>query len=122
MTPNSAHSKGFDLYPSGIVSIVSDTYDLWQVCTDFLPRLKEKIAARDGKVVIRPDSGDPELILCGDPNAPEGSPARRGVVNLLADEFGTVVNDKGFRDLARRLARSTATRSTSSAPMRSRPT
>ncbi|GAB2993570.1 nicotinate phosphoribosyltransferase [Mycobacterium bourgelatii] len=89
-----------DLYPSGIVSIVSDTYDLWQVCTDFLPRLKEKIAARDGKVVIRPDSGDPELILCGDPNAPEGSPARRGVVNLLADEFGTVVNDKGFRDLA----------------------
>lgn len=88
-----------DLYPSGILAIVSDTYDLWQVCTDFLPRLKNKITARDGKLVIRPDSGDPELILCGDPNAPEDSPAHRGVVNLLADEFGTVLNDKGFREL-----------------------
>jgi nicotinamide phosphoribosyltransferase len=88
-----------ELYPSGTLAIVSDTYDLWQVCTDFLPRLKSKIMARDGKVVIRPDSGDPELILCGDPNAPKGSPAHRGVVNLLADEFGTIVNDKGYRDL-----------------------
>jgi len=88
-----------DLYPSGTLAVVSDTYDLWQVCTDFLPRLKSKIVARDGKLVIRPDSGDPELILCGDPNAPEGSPARRGVVNLLADEFGTVLNNKGYRDL-----------------------
>ena len=88
-----------DLYPSGTLAIVSDTYDLWQVCTDFLPRLKDKIIARDGKLVIRPDSGEPELILCGDPSAPEGSPAHRGVVNLLADEFGTVLNDKGLRDL-----------------------
>jgi nicotinamide phosphoribosyltransferase len=88
-----------DLYPSGTLAIVSDTYDLWQVCTDFLPRLKNKITARDGKLVIRPDSGDPELILCGDPNAVEGSPANRGVVNLLADEFGTILNDKGFRNL-----------------------
>lgn len=88
-----------DIYPSGILAVVSDTYDLWQVCTDFLPRLKSKITARDGKLVIRPDSGEPELILCGDPSAPEGSPAHRGVVNLLADEFGTVLNDKGFRDL-----------------------
>jgi nicotinamide phosphoribosyltransferase len=87
------------LYPNGILSIVSDTYDLWQVCTDFLPRLKDRILARDGKLVIRPDSGDPELILCGDPSAPAGSPAHRGVVNLLADEFGTVQNAKGYRDL-----------------------
>jgi nicotinamide phosphoribosyltransferase len=88
-----------DLYPVGTLAVVSDTWDLWQVCTDFLPRLKDKIMARDGKLVIRPDSGDPELILCGEPNAAEGSPAQRGVVNLLADEFGTVLNEKGFRDL-----------------------
>ncbi|MBZ4632856.1 nicotinate phosphoribosyltransferase [Mycobacterium avium subsp. hominissuis] len=87
------------LYPAGILSIVSDTWDLWRVCTDFLPRLKDTILAREGKLVIRPDSGDPELILCGDPDAPPGSPARRGVVGLLADEFGTVLNDKGYRDL-----------------------
>jgi nicotinamide phosphoribosyltransferase len=88
-----------DLYPSGTLAIVADTWDLWQVCTDFLPRLKDTIMSRDGRLVIRPDSGDPELILCGDPDAPQGSPAHRGVVNLLADAFGTVTNGKGYRDL-----------------------
>jgi nicotinamide phosphoribosyltransferase len=60
-----------DLYPSGIVSIVSDTWDYWQVINDYLPRLKEEILSRSGsplgvdKVVIRPDSGDPYRIICG---------------------------------------------------------
>jgi nicotinamide phosphoribosyltransferase len=47
------------VYPKGIVSIVSDTWDLWKVLTDYLPRLKDTILSREGKVVIRPDSGDP---------------------------------------------------------------
>lgn len=51
--------------PSGFMSIVSDTYDFWRVVGDVLPRLKEDIMKRDGKVVIRPDSGVPEDILCG---------------------------------------------------------
>lgn len=54
-----------EVYPSGIVSIVSDTWDLWKVVTDYLPRLKKEIEARDGRVVIRPDSGDPVDIVCG---------------------------------------------------------
>ena len=54
-----------ELYPKGFVSIVSDTWDLWQVITDFIPRLKEEILARDGRLVIRPDSGDPVDIICG---------------------------------------------------------
>lgn len=54
-----------DLYPSGFVSIVSDTYDFWKVVTETLPKLKGIIESRDGKVVIRPDSGDPVDILCG---------------------------------------------------------
>ena len=53
-------------YPTGILSIVSDTFNLWDVCTEYLPRLKEEILARDGKLVIRPDSGDPVDILCGE--------------------------------------------------------
>lgn len=53
------------LYPTGLVSIVSDTYDLWNVLTNFASTLKEEILARDGKVVFRPDSGDPEKILLG---------------------------------------------------------
>ena len=52
-------------YPTGILSIVSDTFDLWKVCTKYLPKLKEEILSRDGKLVIRPDSGDPTDILCG---------------------------------------------------------
>src|SRR3990167_3107604 len=54
-----------DLYPTGILSVVSDTWDLWKVCTEYLPQLKEEILARDGKLVIRPDSCDPVKIICG---------------------------------------------------------
>jgi nicotinamide phosphoribosyltransferase len=54
-----------DIYPKGFVSIVSDTWDFWQVIEDFLPKLKKDIMARDGRVVIRPDSGDPVDIICG---------------------------------------------------------
>jgi len=56
-----------DTYPTGIVSVVSDTWDLWKVLTDYLPSLKHEILGRDGKLVIRPDSGDPVDILCGMP-------------------------------------------------------
>lgn len=54
-----------EVYPNGIVSIVSDTWDLWKVCTEYLMELKDIVLARDGKVVIRPDSGDPVDIICG---------------------------------------------------------
>ncbi|ACO94364.1 putative nicotinamide phosphoribosyl transferase [Shigella phage Ag3] len=54
-----------DVYPDGIVSIVSDAWDYWQVIDDYLPRLKDIIMARNGKVVIRPDSGDPVHIVGG---------------------------------------------------------
>jgi len=57
-----------EIYPKGYVSIVSDTWDLWEVCKEggILEQLKPEILARDGKVVPRPDSGDPVRILCGD--------------------------------------------------------
>lgn len=60
-----------DVYPSGIVSIVSDTWDFWQVVTTYASALKDKILSRQpdsmgfAKVVFRPDSGDPVDILCG---------------------------------------------------------
>lgn len=54
-----------EIYPSGFVSVVSDTWDLWQVITDYLPRLKDTIMQRDGRLVIRPDSGNPVDIICG---------------------------------------------------------
>lgn len=53
------------IFPKGILSIVSDTFDLWKLITEYLPANKEAIMARDGKLVIRPDSGDPVDIICG---------------------------------------------------------
>lgn len=52
-------------YPTGIVSVVSDSYDFFGVVTEILPRLKNEILSRDGKLVLRPDSGIPADILCG---------------------------------------------------------
>lgn len=54
-----------DLNPTGIVSVVSDAYDYFRMLTVTLPKVKEKILTRDGKYVVRPDSGDPMSILCG---------------------------------------------------------
>jgi nicotinamide phosphoribosyltransferase len=89
----------FDLYMSGIVSIVSDTWDLWRLITYYLPQRKERIMCRDGKVVIRPDSGDPVKILCGNNDSPVGSPEHKGVVELLWDIFGGKVNQQGYKEL-----------------------
>jgi nicotinamide phosphoribosyltransferase len=54
-----------DIFQAGILSIVSDTFDLWKLITVYLPEHKEAIMNRDGKLVIRPDSGDPVDIICG---------------------------------------------------------
>jgi nicotinamide phosphoribosyltransferase len=56
-----------ELYPHGVVSIVSDTWDLWKVVSEYVGTLKPEILAREGKLVIRPDSGDPVEIICGKP-------------------------------------------------------
>jgi nicotinamide phosphoribosyltransferase len=66
--------------------------------------LKEEIMNRDGKVVIRPDSGDPVDILCG----LEGKRAiqsdyseseYKGVIELLWDVFGGTINEQGYKVL-----------------------
>lgn len=54
-----------ETYPTGFASIVSDTWDFWKVMTEYLPILKDTILARDGRMIIRPDSGTPEDIICG---------------------------------------------------------
>jgi nicotinamide phosphoribosyltransferase len=87
-----------EVYPNGFISIVSDTWDLWNTITDILPRLKDQIMSRDGKVVIRPDSGDPVKIVCGDPDANEER-RYKGVVELLWEIFGGTINELGYREL-----------------------
>jgi len=93
-----------EVYPNGIVSIVSDSFDYWQVVTNFLPRLKNEILSRSGgapvdRVVIRPDSGDPVKIICGDPEAEIGSPQYKGTIECLWETFGGTINEKGYRQL-----------------------
>lgn len=84
-----------DVYPNGVVSIVSDTWDLWKVLTEIVPALRDKILVRQpagylpAKVVIRPDSGDPVKILTGDDSAVNLSPAWFGAINLLMMAMGT---------------------------------
>lgn len=87
-------------YPTGILSVVSDTWDLWKVITDYLPKLKNEILARNGKLVIRPDSGDPVDIICGETREIEGElPKDKGVIELLWDIFGGTINEQGFKVL-----------------------
>jgi len=99
-------------YPTGILSVVSDTWDLWKVCTEHVVTLKEEILARDGKLVIRPDSGNPVDIICGKivwENKGEFdfnksrilglNPDDKGVIELLWDVFGGTVNEQGYKVL-----------------------
>lgn len=96
-----------NVYPSGTFSYVADTYNLWEVLTDILPILKDKIMSRDGKVVIRPDSGDPCDIICGlntdsrclSSMAPYADQRNKGVIELLWDVFGGTINSKGYKVL-----------------------
>lgn len=87
------------LYPKGIVSIVSDTWDFWKVISIYTQTLKSDILARDGKVVFRPDSGDPVKIICGDPASEPLTPQSWGAVQTLWNVFGGKVNEKGFKEL-----------------------
>lgn len=52
-------------FPKGILSYVTDSFDFWAMISKGLPYLKEVIEERDGKLVIRPDSGIPEDVVCG---------------------------------------------------------
>lgn len=120
-----------EAYPTGIVSIVCDTIDYWRVLTEYLPALEGEIRARKpnalglpGKVVVRPDSGDPVRIVCGYREdelvrTPQGVFSRealnkphlpgevqplteeeiKGSIEVLWEKFGGTVNKFGYREL-----------------------
>lgn len=73
--------------PTGILSVVSDTYDYWEVINEVLPKYKDLIMSRDGKLVIRPDSLDN---------------VKQGLVDTLDsmwNTFGGTVNSRGYKVL-----------------------
>lgn len=78
----------------GILSFVSDTWDFWNFVTATLPKLKDKLMARDGKFVIRPDSGCPVKILTGYKVAP---PSVKRMCDAFDDGYEAVVVDGAIR-------------------------
>ncbi|KAJ8409300.1 hypothetical protein AAFF_G00234980 [Aldrovandia affinis] len=76
-----------DQFPSGPVSVVSDSYDIFKACKHIWgDKLKERVMERseDSTLVIRPDSGDPaETVI--------------EVIKILEDCFGSSVNSVGYK-------------------------
>lgn len=52
-------------FPAGIVAYVADSFDFWSFVSKIIPSVKDKILARDGKFVVRGDSGNPVDVICG---------------------------------------------------------
>ena len=74
-------------YPTGLVACVSDSFDIFRACSDYWGgALKEDVLARDGVLVVRPDSGDPPVIVVE-------------VMRRLGEKFGTTTNALGFQVL-----------------------
>ena len=75
-----------EIYPHASFSMVSDTYDYWNLVDNILPSLKEEILNHDGKLLVRPDSGDIIDISVK-------------TVEHLWDIFGGTTNSKGYKVL-----------------------
>lgn len=70
-----------------ILAVVSDSYDIFNAASKLWgEELKEEVIASGATVVIRPDSGDPEMV-CGQ------------LVGILGQKFGYTTNAKGFKVL-----------------------
>ena len=80
--------RALALYPQGVVSVVADSYDIFAAARDIVcdPAFREKVAARDGILVIRPDSGDPVTTMLR-------------LLDILAAGYGSAANSRGFREI-----------------------
>lgn len=75
-----------DEYPTGILSVVIDSYDYRKFIDNAYKLYGDKILSRDGKVVFRPDSGEPNEVIIE-------------VYNMLKERFGYSINSKGYEVL-----------------------
>jgi len=73
-------------FQKGILSVVSDSYNVYDACKMFGTILYDDIMARDGKFVVRPDSGNPVTVSVE-------------VLDILWEYFGGTVNEKGYKVL-----------------------
>ena len=74
-------------YPSGLMATVSDSYDIYNCCENIWGgALRDQVLARDGVLIVRPDSGDPPTVVVK-------------VLEILGGKLGCTVNGKGFKVL-----------------------
>lgn len=85
-------------FKTGIVSYVADSFDYFAFLTQVLPNVKDDIMQRDGKFVVRGDSGNPVLIICGDATG-KTEVERKGTIEHLWDLFGGTINELGYKVL-----------------------
>lgn len=92
--------------PNGILSIVSDTFNIYKVCNNILPHLKNEISKRNGSLTIRPDSGDAIKVLFGGQKLTHNATtkldkklAKKGLFKIIEEHFGYKINKKGFKVL-----------------------
>lgn len=86
-----------EFYPKQPFSFVADTYNYWNFF-DIIEKYKEEIKQHHGCIRIRPDSGVPEKIICGDPDAKDER-QRKGSLRLLWEIMGGTINNKGYKVL-----------------------
>lgn len=87
-----------EVQPNGVFTYVSDTYDFWGIIGNVLPTIKDIILNRNGKLVIRPDSGNPVKVILGN-DAAENHWENLGVLKSLAAIFGNTTNKWGYKML-----------------------
>lgn len=89
----------------GVISCVSDSYNIYQAVAHYYGNiLKDKILERDGCLVVRPDSGNPVSVLCGDKSMHHDDKVleklmHKGLLQILWEKFGGTVNEAGYRVL-----------------------
>lgn len=80
-----------DKYPSGILSVVADSYNIYDFVTNLKPMFGDRILERDGVFVVRPDS----ITL----RHPQPSWLVTWIINQLWEDFGGTINKKDFKVL-----------------------
>lgn len=82
-----AYRNMLEKYPEGLVAVVSDSYDVFNACANIWGGvLKEEVLARNGALVVRPDSGDPPTVVVK-------------ILDILGEKFGFTTNSKGYKVL-----------------------
>jgi len=82
-----AYRNMLEQFPTGVVAVVSDSYDILHAVRELWGgALREAVLARQGTLVIRPDSGDPAATVLE-------------VMTILGERVGSTTNAKGYRVL-----------------------